>query len=185
MIKKLVKYLPEKVNVSENCADRAGLGRVQNLFRMSSRQNLETSERLLGHVHALNDLQLFQKAPDAVRNETGRAGQRLHHVGEGSARVVHQVEILRLGAHALQEQGHGLFDGKADQRLLVAHDEQLTEFSQSRQLDRLVGLLQRGNELARAARYARGHCAMQKLLHLGAERVHNVCRQTARLQKIR
>ena len=185
----------EEVDVGETGGDAARLRGVEYLLGVAARQDLERRERLLGHVHALYDLELFEKDADAVGDDAARARQRVHHVGERTTRVVHELEVVaargRGAAHALQEQRHGLLDGKADQGVLVAHDEQLAELDERRELERVVAvrllllLLQRVDELLGARRHVARHRAVQELLHLAAERVHDVRRKAARLQQIR
>lgn len=141
---------------------------------MTTREQLERHERLLRHVHTLNYLKFFEKNANSVGYGASGSRQRLHHVGERSTRVIHEIVVLRVAAHALQQERHGLFDGKTGERVLVAHDEQLTQLGERGELHRLVGLLQRGDELLHVCVHARGHGAVEKLLHFRAERVHDV-----------
>ena len=143
---------------------------------MAAREDLERGESLLGHVHALDGLELGEEDVNAGGDDASGAGQRLHHVGEGAAGVVHQLEVVVgcVGAHAGEEERDGLLDGKADERVLVAHDEQLAEFGERGQLERVVGLVEGGDEALGAAADARGHGAVQELLHLGIENVEDL-----------
>ena len=95
------------------------------------------------------------------------AGQRLHHVGESAAGVVHQLEVVGcVEAHAGEEERDRLLDGKADEGVLIAHDEQLAEFGERGQLERVVGLVEGGDEALGAAADAWGHSAVQELMDL-------------------
>jgi len=63
--------------------------RLEDGLAVAPREHFERREALLGHVHALDHLQLLQEARHSVHHHHGRARQRLHHVRQSTTSVVH------------------------------------------------------------------------------------------------
>ena len=99
------------------------------------------------------------------------------------ARVVHQVKVV---FHLEQnyECGHDLSDREPGERVLVAHDQQLTHLDDSLQLSRFVSCgLQPLEQLLRLARAGGGHGAVQdQVVHSGPKDVGQVGWDAAGLQ---
>jgi hypothetical protein len=129
----------------------------------------------------MSNLKLLQKDANTISNYTSRPGQRLHHISKRATGVIHKIEILGIAIHTLQKERHSLLDWKASKRVFIAHNKQLTEFGERRELHTLVGLLQRGDELLRVWTHTRRHGSVQKLLYFRSERVYDVRWQSARL----
>ena len=80
------------------------------------------------------------------------------------AGVVHEVEVV-LHLEEDDERRHDLPDGEAGQRVLVAHDQQLTHLDHRLQLSRFVSCcLQALQQLVSLRRRRRGHRTVQDLL---------------------
>ena len=124
----------EEVEVHETGRDAAGL---QDRFGMASTEHLQRRQTLLGHVHALDDLQLLEEGGHGVDDDGRRARQSLHHVRQGTARVVHHIKVV-LHVKQVDERRNRLPHGESGQCVLVAHHQQLAHLDGRLQLLALI-----------------------------------------------
>lgn len=120
---------------------------MEDGFAVSPRQHGQCGETLLGHVHALDRLELLEKDRDGVDDDGRGARQGLHHVRERATRVGHYHEVV-LDAEEIDERGDDLLDRETRQSVLVTHDEYLAHADDGLELFALVvDRLQPGKQL--------------------------------------